>query len=346
MLTDNGRFLVMNSDPKVLPWFEAPTMISTDGETHRRLRACVSPFFTRAAVERWQSRVVAVVDQLLEPIAAGVGAGAGAFDLIAEFTMVPTIVVAEMLGVPPERHDDFRAWSNTIVAGLAYGHEDASARGLLKKASVELNRYLRSEIERHREERPDDLLTTMIEVADAGAMNGDEVRSAAVLLLIAGYDTTAKVLSNAVVAFEAHPDQRALLVEDPDLMPAAIEEVLRWRATVQAIPRQAVGDTELAGVRIEASDHIYALVAAANRDPARWPEPDRFEIRRERRPHFGFGYGPHLCLGAPLARLEAKIALQGLLRLAPDYRLRDVDLGPSFFVRGPDRGLALIANST
>lgn len=335
VLGDTGeRFSVMNSDPDMLPWFEARTMISVDGETHRRLRTCVSPLFTRGAVERWQSRVAAVVEQLLAPLATGTGG----CDLIAEFTTVPTIVVAEMLGVPEERHGDFQDWSNTIVSNLAYGHEDASARELLRKASTELNEYLRAEIARHRQARPDDLLTTMIDASDGGALDGDEVRAAAVLLLIAGYDTTAKLLSNALVAFEAHPDQRALLAADPELMPAAIEEVLRWRSTVQAIPRRAARDTDLAGVPLEAGDVVYAVTAAANRDPARWSDPDRFDVRRERRTNFGFGYGPHLCLGAPLARLEARIALQSLLRLAPEFRLTDLELGPSFFVRGHERG--------
>ncbi|MBL7493943.1 cytochrome P450 [Frankia sp. AgB1.9] len=336
VLNDNGdQFAVVNGDPEMLPWFEAPTMISVDGATHRRLRACVSPLFTRGAVQRWQSRVDAVVEHLLAPVAAG----SDTYDLIADFTMVPTIIVAEMLGVPEERHGDFQDWSNTIVSNLAYGHEDASARELLRKASSELNAYLRTEIERHRRDRPDDLLTTMIDASDQGAMDGDEVRAAAVLLLIAGYDTTAKLLSNALVAFEANPDQRALVAADPDLMPAAIEEILRWRSTVQAIPRRAAQDTELAGTRLGAGDVVYAVTAAANRDPARWTDPDRFDVRRERRTHFGFGYGPHLCLGAPLARLEARVALQGLLRLAPEFRLRDLEFGPSFFVRGPERGL-------
>jgi cytochrome P450 len=340
VLTDNERF-VSHSDPDVLPWFEAPTMISVDGPAHRRLRSCVAPLFTRGATERWEARVVAVVEQLLAPIAAG----ETAFDLIADFTMVPTIVVAEMLGVPRGRHDDFRSWSSTIVNNLSFGHEDPAARELLAKASVDLNGYLREEIERHRATRPDDLLTAMIDASEAGAMDRDELRAAAVLLLAAGYDTTAKVLSGALVAFAAHPEQRALLVADPGLVPAAIEEVLRWRSPVQAIPRRAVGDTELGDVAIAAGDPVFALTAAANRDPARWADPERFDIHRTRQTHFGFGYGPHLCLGAPLARLEARVALQSLLRLAPEYRLRDVELGPSFFVSGPERGILDVARA-
>jgi hypothetical protein len=335
VLTDDGeRFSETPSDSDVLPWFEAPTMISTDGAEHHRLRACLAPLFTRRAVEHWEQRIEEVVEQLLAPLAAG----SETFDLIADFTMVPTIIVAGMLGVPDERHGDFMRWSNTIVNQLAWGHEDADARTTLARTSVELNQYMAQEIERHRRERPDDLLTAMIRASDEGQLSGDEVRSGAVLLLLAGYETTAKLLANALVAFELHPRQREMLVNDPALMPAAIEEVLRWRSTVQALPRIVTRDTELAGTELKAGDTLYTLVAAANRDPARWPDAGTFDITRERQAHFGFGYGAHLCIGAPLARLEAKVALRALLRLAPNFRLRDVDFGPSFFTRGPQSG--------
>jgi cytochrome P450 len=199
VLTDDGeQFSAIPSDPQVLPWFEAPTMISTDGADHVRLRKCLAPMFTRRAMAAWERRVEAVVEQLLAPLAAG----DTTYDLIADFTMVPTIIVAEMLGVPEERHGDFRRWSNTIVSNLAWGHEDEQARSAMLTAATELNAYLREEIERHRAEQPDDLFTAMIRSsAQTGAMSDDEVRAAAVLLLAAGYDTTAKLLSNALVAF-------------------------------------------------------------------------------------------------------------------------------------------------
>jgi cytochrome P450 len=128
VLTDDGmRFSEFPSDPEILPWFEAPTMISTDGAEHHRLRACLTPLFTRRRVDRWERRVEEVVEQLLAPLAAG----DETFDLIADFTMVPTIIVAEMLGVPEERHGDFRRWSNAIVGNLAFGHENLDARAVL-----------------------------------------------------------------------------------------------------------------------------------------------------------------------------------------------------------------------
>ncbi len=335
ILTDNGdRFSSVPSAPEVLPWFEAPTMISVDGVMHRRLRGCLSPLFTRSSIAHWENRVRVVVDRLLEPLVQG----DDSFDLIGDFTMIPTIIVAEMLGVPEERHGDFRRWSNMIVSNLAWGHEDASVRAALERTSTQLNDYLREEIVRHRRDRPDDLLTAMIGMAEEGAMDDAEVRAAAVLLLIAGYDTTAKLLSNVLVALELHPGQRRLVVEDPSLVPATIEEVLRWRGTVQAIPRIAVNDTTLGDSELAAGEMVYALIGAADRDPTRWEDPGTFDVHREPKANYGFGWGPHLCLGAPLARLESKVAIEELLRRAPEYRLRDIKLGPSFFVRGPDRG--------
>lgn len=335
VLTDGGsRFAAVPASPEMLPWFEASTMISVDGDRHHRLRGCLSPLFTRSAVAHWEIRVREVVDQLLVPLTEG----EEGFDLIADFTMIPTIIVAEMLGVPEERHGDFRRWSNTIVSHLAWGHEDPSARAALLEAATDLNGYLREEIERHRRERPHDLLTDMVAMAERSEMDLEEVRAAAVLLLVAGYDTTAKLLSNALVALELHPDQRRLIVDDPALVPSAIEEILRWRGVVQAIPRVAVGDTEFGGSQLAAGQMVYALVGAANRDPARWSDPRTFDVTREPKAHYGFGWGPHLCLGAPLARLESKVAIEQLLRRAPEYHLRDVKLGPSFFVRGPERG--------
>jgi cytochrome P450 len=252
--------------------------------------------------------------------------------------MVPTIVVTEMLGVPDDRHDDFMRWSHTIVSNLSFGHENAEAREALETAAREINTYLREEIARHRRDRPDDLFTTMIEASGGGAMNDDEIRAAAVLLLLAGYDTTAKLMSNALVAFEAHPEARRELVASPELMPDAIEEVLRYQSTVQVIPRLASDDVVLAETPIAKGDAVYAAIGAANRDPRRWANPQVFDIHRPRQANFGFGYGSHLCLGAPLARMEARIALQRLLEVAPEYRLHDVELGPSMFVRGPERG--------
>jgi cytochrome P450 len=336
VLTDDGeRFAELNSDPEFIFWFDAPNMITVDGPYHRRLRGALYPLFTRGAVAKWEARIREVVDELLVPLVEG----AASFDLIADFTKLPTIIVAEMLGVPEERHGDFRRWSHEIVSNLSYGGEDAGRVAVMKCAAVEINDYFREEIERHRRERPDDLLTHMLDLSGEARMTDEEIRSTAVLLLLAGYDTTAKTMGNTLIALEANLDQRALVAGDPALVPAAIEEALRWLGPVQYVPRTATSDTQLDGADIAAGDTLFVFLAAANRDAGRWPDPQRFDVKRTSKSNVAFGYGPHLCLGAPLARLEVKVAIERLLAVAPDYHLRDVDLGNSFFVRGPDAGV-------
>jgi cytochrome P450 len=209
----------------------------------------------------------------------------------------------------------------------------------MRRTAVEINEYIRLEMDRHRREQPDDLFTTMLQLSGDKAMTDDEIRSTAVLMMLAGYDTTAKTLGNTLVALEAHPDQRRDVRESPELLPTAIEEAMRWSGPVQyTSPRVCLVDTELGDAKLSEGETVFVFLAAANRDPRRWPNPDRFDIHREAKSHVAFGWGPHLCLGAPLARLETKVAIEYLLEVAPDYTLRDVDLGDSFFMRGPERG--------
>jgi cytochrome P450 len=328
-------FEQLSGDPEMNPWFEAPNMITVDGAYHRRLRGALSPLFTRSATAKWEKRVTEVVEGMLAPLVAG----NDSFDLIQDFTLLPTVIVADMLGVPPERYDDFRRWSHEIVTNLSWGFESEETRALLLRNSKEINDYLRYEIDRHRREQPDDLLTYMLGLTGDKAMTVEEILSTAVLLLTAGYDTTAKTMSNILIALERYPDQRRRLVADLSLVPAAIEEGMRWYGPVQFVPHKTAKDTVLGGMQISAGDLVYVLVAGANRDPRRWSNPEHFDLFRDVKSHLAFGYGPHLCLGAPLARLEMKVAIEQLLRVAPEYRLRDIDFGNSLFIRGPESGI-------
>ena len=325
-----SRFGVVGAE--VFFWFDAPTMITIDGPEHRRLRDPLARCFTPAEMaRRWEPRIREVVDDLLLPLAER----QETFDL-TDFTRIPVIVVAEMFGVPPEHHEDFRRWSNAVVSNVAFGNERPDARREMETAVAELEHYLAEEIERHRREPRDDLLGVML---DTPGWTDAEIRSTAILLLLAGYDTTAKLMSNCLEALERHPDQRRLLVDDPSRIPGAIEEVLRWVGATQAVVREVRRDCVLADTPLRAGDIVYTLLVAANRDPARWPEPHRFDIRRELKPNLAFGSGPHVCLGAPLARLETKVAVEALLRIAPEYHLRDVDYGNAFFARGAEHGV-------
>jgi cytochrome P450 len=335
-------FEQLSGDPELNPWFEAPNMITVDGAYHRRLRSALSPLFTRNATAKWEKRVAEVVEGMLAPLVAG----NDSFDLIADFTLLPTVIVADMLGVPPERYDDFRRWSHEIVTNLSWGFEDEQTRAMLRRTAKELNDYLRDEIARHRSEQPDDVLTFMLNLTGESAMSDEEILSTAVLLLTAGYDTTAKTMSNILIALERYPDQRRKVAADPSLVPAAIEEGMRWFGPVQFVPHTTAKDTVLGSTPISAGDLVYVLVAGANRDPRRWPEPERFDLFREAKSHLAFGYGPHLCLGAPLARLEMKVAIEQLLRVAPEYRLKDIDFGNSMFIRGPESGIVEVGVRT
>jgi cytochrome P450 len=334
VLTDQGeRFTMLSSE--LAYWMEAPNLITTDGPYQRRLRAALSPRFTRSAIAKWEQRVTEVVEQLLAPLREG----SRSYDMIADFTMIPTVIVADMVGVPPDRYEDFRRWSHEIVSNLAWGAEQEEVQAIMRRASVEINEYVRQEMDRHRREQPDDLLTAMLNFTGEQAMSDEVIRSTIVLLVLAGYDTTAKLMGNALVALESHPDQRREIAQNLDLLPAAIEEAMRWGGPVQyTSPRVTMEDTELAGVKISKGQTVYVFLAAANRDPRRWEDPHRFDVHRESKSNVGFGWGPHLCLGAPLARLETRVAIEHLLRVAPEYSLRDVDLGNSFFMRGPERG--------
>jgi cytochrome P450 len=182
-------------------------------------------------------------------------------------------------------------------------------------------------------------MTAMLDAPDESRMSDSEIQSTCVLLVLGGYDTTAKTLSNMLIALERHPEQRRALVDDASLLPGAIEEALRWAGpSTYIVPRVAQVACDLGGQDIAAGDMLFVFVAAGNRDPSRWDDPQRFDIRREPKSHLGFGFGPHLCIGAPLARLEIKVALEVLLAIAPEYRLEDIDLGNNFFLRGPRAG--------
>jgi cytochrome P450 len=329
-LMDTGERFGMANDAELTPWFEGANMINVDGDEHDRLRRILAPHFTRQAIAGWERRVSEVVDELMTPLLAQ-----GRFDIVSDFTLIPTIIVAEMMGVPHERAEDLRRWSQGMLAELAYGHESPDAFARLRAIGDEANGYLSEELERHLVEQPDDLITVM---QRSNNMSPAEIRSTGLLLVLAGYDTTAKFLANSLVLLAQHPDQRAAIVEDMSLLPMAIEEVMRCTGPTQINPRRIMQDTTLGGVDMQAGEIAFVLQTAANRDPSRWEDPLRFDIRREPKSHVGFGFGPHLCLGAALARLEATTALRAVLEGAPDYEVHDVDYGTGMVVRGPERG--------
>jgi cytochrome P450 len=317
--------------PETTWWFDAPNLANTDGAEHKRLRTPMARFFTPTYVARWEARIREVVDEVLAPLVQG-----RRFDVIQDFSRIPIVIVAEMLGVPPSYHDEFLRLSHQVNTDVAFGREGPDARRRMEQGLAEMNAFLDEEIERHRQNPSDDVFGAMV---SAPTWTHAETRCSALNLMIAGYDTTAKLMAVTVEALALHPDQRQLLVDEPALIPNALEEVLRWVGVAGSSPEVARRDTVLAGTEIQDGDRVFTMLAAANRDPAYWDEPARFDVRRPSHPHIAFGGGAHACIGQYLARLEVQLAIEGLLRVAPEFRLTDVVYSDAWHVRGPVAGI-------
>ncbi|MER7956234.1 cytochrome P450 [Streptomyces sp. NPDC096030] len=290
-----------------------PNLLAVDAPDHTRLRKLVTREFTGRRVEALRPRVQELADELADAMAP-----AGRADLVDSFAFpLPITVICELLGVPAADRDSFRRWSNELVAPSGGAPEREIVEGF--------GAYLDALIEDKRASRPtDDLLSALIttRAEDGDALSLAELRGMAYLLLIAGHETTVGLITNTVRALFAHPDQLADLRGDFGLIDGAIEEGLRYDGPVESstfrIAKEAitVGDTA-----IPALSPVFVSLAATDRDPKRFPEPDRFDIRREPRGHLAFGHGIHYCLGAPLARLEGGIAIRTLLERFPRLEL-------------------------
>jgi cytochrome P450 len=288
---------------------EEPSMLLMDDPGHRRLRGLVSQAFKPRAIEGWRERARTVARRHVEAIAGD------EFDLIdAVANPVPTVVIAELLGVDPDRHEDFKTWSDAVIktAFTPFGSpEDVAAA---EAAREKLWLFFREEIGKRRSEPSDDLVTAMLRAEEAGdSLTDDEIILQCNLLLLAGNLTTSDLIGNAVMALVRNPDQQALLREDRSLLKNAVEEVLRYDSPVTNSGRIAHEDFEYEGFAIKQGDALGVSLAAANRDPAVHPDPDRFDVRRQDIQLQSFGGGRHFCLGAHLARLEAAETLDALL---------------------------------
>lgn len=295
-----------------------PSMLGTDPPRHTQLRELVNRAFTPRMVAALEPRITAITHELLDQVIPN-----GQMDVVEDLAYpLPIIVIAEMLGIPPDDRAMFRRWSDAIIADL-----NGAMMGSLNfnvAMQEEIRAYFLRAIEEHRADPRDDLISALLAAEIEGQyLDVEDILSFCVLLLVAGNETTRHLIANAVRCFLDHPEALARLYEEPALLPSAIEEVLRFRSPAQMTGRTATADTEIRGKRIKAGQGIIVLLAAANRDPAEFPDPDRFDITREPNRHLAFGLGPHFCLGAPLARLEARIALGTLLDRAKNLRYRD-----------------------
>ncbi|HTY16100.1 MAG TPA: cytochrome P450 [Myxococcota bacterium] len=290
-----------------------PSMIATDPPQHTRLRSLVSKAFTPRIVSRLEPRMREVAAELVEAAVE-----AGEVDLVEALTYpLPVVVIAEIIGIPPADRARFKRWSDEAIASLGlvfFGGMDPERVARQRRLFDEMRAYFVPLAEERKREPREDLLTGLVLAEHEGSkLSYEEMLSMLVLLLVAGNETTTTLIGNATLELLAHPDAEKRLRDDPRQLPAAIDEVLRFASPVQFDPRCARRRVELGGVVIEPDDFVLCWLGSANRDERVFERPDVFDIGRERNPHLAFGFGPHYCLGANLARLEAQVAIGELL---------------------------------
>jgi cytochrome P450 len=295
-----------------------PLLITTDRPRHTQLRALVSRAFTPRRIARLEPRIRTIARSLLDNVK-----GRREFDLVREFSgPLPTIVIAELLGVPAQDQEWFKEMSTAVAQfdPTRPGGGDLAAKEI--GPAIELARYLAEVLAQRRREPRDDLLSALLAAEiEAQRLSEPELIGFAFLLLVGGNETTTNLISNAAIQLDRHRDQRRLLLEDPTRVPRAVEEFLRFDSPVQGLARTTASPITLHGVTIPEGDRVLLLFGAANHDERRIPGAERFDVLRDPNPHLAFGFGAHYCLGANLARLEARVAFEELLARLPDYRM-------------------------
>ena len=320
-----------------LEFFTARNLIAEDGERHASMRAVVNRGFTPRQIAAWEPRVRALVEQCVAPLRRG-----EPFDVVADLAVpVPVTIIAEMLGIPSEQSRDFKRWSDHVIR-MTTGADRDLLRFDAKNTDpiLEFMTTMRGLARDRRANPRDDLISTIVAQQEGEtALTDREVVQFVLLLLVAGNETTTNLIGNLTNALLEHPGELRKVADDPARIPDLVEEGLRYDSPVQVVFRTAAQDTELRGVRIPKGDFVAVFLGSANRDERVFADPDRLDIDRERTSFPGFGFGKHFCLGASLARLEARVAFEALvpelLRLErADDAIAHVD---SFLVRGPKR---------
>jgi cytochrome P450 len=303
-----------------------------DPPDHDRIRALLERAFRPRMVQRFGPRLRQVADELLDSALRS-----GEVEMVEAFAgPLPVIAIAELLGVPAEDRELFKAWSDeafsTLGLGLFGGITD-ELRGRHGALMKEMSDYFAPHVEARRQEPREDLLSGMVSAEDEGSkLNYEEMISSMLLLLVAGNETTTSLIGNALLAFDAFPEEQARLRQDPSLLDSAVEEVLRFCTPVQFDPRRAARDVELHGTSIRKGDLVLPWLSSANRDEKVFERPEHFDIGRGRTPHLTFGLGIHHCLGANLARLETRVALGALFEKTRSFSRaddRELPLHPS-----------------
>jgi cytochrome P450 len=297
-------------------------MINRDPPDHTRLRKLVQQGFLHKYIQSLEPRIESIVARCLDSY----DSESGQFDILEQLARpLPAIVIAEMLGLPEKDMPMFQEMSGRLLGLTALGNDALMQAGAA--ANDQLEEYFKTVIEEKRKSPGQDLMSRLIAVEEEGdRLSAVEMYSTCVLLLVAGHETTTRLISNGMYTLLAHPEQLELLKRDPSLMPNAIEEMLRYEPPVQFMARFAQTDMEFFGKKIRKNQMILPIIGSANRDPKANENPDVFDVTRENIRHISFGHGIHLCLGLNLARLEAKVAINALLKHFPEMTLADQEI--------------------
>ncbi|REG23684.1 cytochrome P450 PksS [Archangium gephyra] len=293
-------------------------MLMKDGTEHTRLRRQANTGFTSQLLDGWRPTIQRIIDSLLDRVQER-----RRMDVATELSEpLPALVMTELFDIPAEDHERFQRWSNDTANffGAAVG-DVRSAALRANEGSAQLSRYLTAAIEARRERPGEDLLSLLLRYEEQGRMSTEELVSNAVLILTAGHVTTIDQLSNGVYELLTHPEQLEQLKRQPELCKAAVEELLRYTPAVPFMHRVVAEDLELRGRTLRKGQLVFLGIAAANRDPNVFADPGRFDITRQNNKYVSFAFGPHLCLGAGLARRELELALRTLVCRMPDLRL-------------------------
>ena len=305
-------------------------LMRSDPPDHTMLRKIVARSFTPRMIASLEDRARLIARDLFDQID-----GTAVTDVVAALSApLTTFVIAELMGVPRERWAEFWTWTDSAIAQVDAGRDDPALAGHIS----DLMTFFGELLEQRRRQPADDIVSDLV----AGELPGQPLTELDLLtyckfLLVAGTETTRNLISSGTALLSEFPEQRRLLIDSTELIPGAVEEMLRITSPVLAFCRTATADTEIRGQRIAAGDYVALLYASANRDEDIWPDPDRFDVtRRQSRPHVAFGFGAHVCLGANLARMEARVLFEELLRAFPDFQVT----GPA--VRGKSTLVAIV----
>lgn len=342
VMLDDQRFV-----PEAQKWetlYGAPVVESMQDPRHKEVRAVYAPNFRAAALRELRPTVTELITRRLDAIAQRLHDGE-TVDVVPELTRaVAGRVLAHIIGVTEHDVPRFLAWAKDMGATLeSYDEPDSQRAAQLRQRGTEATAmtcaYAGQQLKARRNDTTaEDLIARLVRSpVFTDTMTEDEQRAGIAQIIVAGHDNITHTLGHVFIALALHPDQRALIAADRSLIPPAVEELLRWRTSASGDTRLVRGNATIGNIDLEDGDRVIVLLAAANRDPTRWHDPDRFDITRPPQPHLTFGAGTHTCLGAGLARLEAHVMMQEVLDRLPTFHLADhhIQYGPPLFMRGP-----------